>query len=705
MTNRRFRTLLMLVGVLVIGAVSIGFAVGGQQAASAEALLGRAQHQQEVEGNVNAAIATYKQVIAHPKATRALVARALLLMGACYEQVGNADARRAYERIVKEFSDLGETASAAKGRLADLNAGTRTPSSGLTMRRIYDGPGLDWCNGLSSNIRYLSHPDWKSGNIAVADLTTGQVRRVTTNGTIDQSHGEFGECTIFSPDDKQIAFFWQAKDDAAELRTIGLDGSGLRTVYRDTERTYLQPLDWSADGRSVLVELSEKNGGRLIAAVSTSDGTLRVLKHGDSSNSAAQFSPDGRFIAYSTRASADSSKRDLFVMAADGSGDTDVSRHPADDYPLGWAPDGRTVFFASDRTGSYGVWSIGVESGRPQGSAVLVKADVGKLIPIRLLNGTLYYAVNSVMAEIYLATVDPATGKTLSPPTPLKPYFSGPDFAVDWSPDGKSLAYQSIRGGSGDPLSAPALVSIFTLETGQERQIRPSLDGLDANDGPRWSPDGRSLLVIARQGTPEHGVYKVAVDTGATTLLVKAPKDQVLLHAVWARDGRSVFYTIGNPTRIVRRDLATGRDTDLVSLQDTPAGVANITLSPDGQWLAFKAFGAAVKQVVVLSVIPADGGAAREVCCASGGATISSMSWAPDGRSLWFSKTIPPAAGQTGSPTTEAWRSTPDGRIVEKTDFTVTGKFSPDGHRAASTKSQWKSELWALENLVPRKNR
>lgn len=703
MTHRRFRTLLMLVGVLMIGAASIALAARGWQATSAEALLGRAQHQQEVEGNVNAAIATYKQVIAHPKATRALVARALLLMGACYEQLGDADARRAYERIVRDFSDLGDTASAAKARLADLSAGVRAPSSALAMRRVYDGPGLDWCNGLSSNARYLSHPAWSTGGIAVADLTTGAVRQLTTNTPIDSSLGAYSECSLFSPDDRQIVFFRGTRDGVGELRTVGFDGSGLRTAYRGAEAAYLRPLDWSTDGRSVVIELSEKNGGKVLGVVSMSDGALRVLKRGDGGISAAQFSPDGRFVVYSARISAGSTKQDISVIAADGSGDTALVRHPADDYVLGWTSDGTTVFFASDRTGSYGVWSLGVLNGQPAGAAVLVKADVGAMIPVRLLNGTLYYHVTSSLSDILVAPVDPVTGTLLSKAAPVKPYSSGPDFAADWSPDGKSLAYRSVRGGSGDPTTAPALVSILNLETGQERQIRPALEGLDFNDGPHWSPDGRSLLVIARQMTPEHGVYRVNVETGATTLLVKAPPDQVLLHAVWGRDGQSVFYTIGNPTRIVRRDLATGGDADLVSLPTIPAGIPRIALSPDGRSLAFTTREPGVK-LGTLNLIPADGGAARQIYRASEGEGINWLAWTPDGRYLFFRKMRPPAS-PNGPPRAEVWRATRDGLTVEKTESDATGAFSPDGRRIAFTFGQSKSELWALENLAPRKNR
>jgi Tol biopolymer transport system component len=691
-----WQTALMVVAV-VCGLLAVRPAA--RQGDRADVMLQAAMTRQLVNGKLDEAIALYKQVVASPGVSHATAAKALLQMGACYEQLGNAEARLAYERIVKDFSDVSDVVAAARSKLSDFTAGPRAPSSALAMRRIYDGPGLDWCNGLSSDARYLSHADWNTSNIAVADLTTGQVRRVTTHVT-----GEYGECSIFSPDDKEIAFFWKAKDGAAELRTIGLDGSRLRVLYRNTEGTYpyLQPLDWSPDGRWILVVLS-----RQTLAISTSDGTSRVLKV-NGGISAASFSPDGRYIAYSGSTSAESTKRDLSVMAADGSGDTALIRHPADDYLLGWAADGKTVFFASDRTGSYGVWSIGVLNGQPQGVPVLLKPDLGAIIPVRLLNTTLYYATRSSISDIYAASIDPATGRQQSPAALVKPYSTGSDFAADWSPDGKSLAYRSIRSGAGDPLSAPALVSILTLDTGQERQIRPALEGLDFNDGPHWSPDGRSLLVIAMQMTPERGVYRVDAETGATTPLVKAPRDQWLLHAVWGRDGRSVFYVQGSPTRIIRRDLATGRDVDLVSLAN-PVGLPGIALSPDGRWLAFTAWEAATSPIWTLSLVPADGGNVRGIYRAAAHEEIGSIVWTPDGRYLLFRKRISSAPGQNAPTETEFWRASPDGRVVEKTDLDLNGNwfaFSPDGRRLSFTVGQSKSELWALENLgAPRKSR
>lgn len=323
------------------------------------------------------------------------------------------------------------------------------------MRRIYEGPGLDWCNGLSSDIRYLSHPDWRTGNIAIADLRTGSLRPVTTTGSISlvaAQTGEFGECTVFSPDDRQIAYYWRAGDGASELRTIGVDGSRLRVLYRaalDTGPGYLQPVDWSADGQRILTLLSLKNGSGQIASISVTSGAVQVLKNLDGSGATARFSPDGRYLAYSMRTSAESTRGDVFVIASDGTRDTVVVRHPADDALLGWAADGGSIFFASDRTGSYGVWQLDVETGAPRGAPVLVKPDLGAMTPIRLLNGTLYYAVSSQMSDVYIASMDPESGKALSAPMPARADFSGSIAKPDWSPDGTSLAYLSLWAGTG----------------------------------------------------------------------------------------------------------------------------------------------------------------------------------------------------------------------------------------------------------------
>ena len=81
-------------------------AVGQSQATRpAEVQLKAALHKEQVEGDLKGAIEQYKKIAAQPGAGRATVATALLRMGQCYEKLGNAEARTAYERLVRDFAD------------------------------------------------------------------------------------------------------------------------------------------------------------------------------------------------------------------------------------------------------------------------------------------------------------------------------------------------------------------------------------------------------------------------------------------------------------------------------------------------------------------------------------------------------------------------------------------------------------------------
>ncbi|MBK5290113.1 MAG: PD40 domain-containing protein [Acidobacteriia bacterium] len=86
------------------------------------------------------------------------------------------------------------------------------------------------------------------------------------------------------------------------------------------------------------------------------------------------FSPDGRYIAYDFPPKEDAPERDIFVLAADGSRETLLIQHPADDRLLGWTADGTHILFSSDRTGTPSAWLIKVSADRPNGQPVLVTA-------------------------------------------------------------------------------------------------------------------------------------------------------------------------------------------------------------------------------------------------------------------------------------------------------------------------------------------
>jgi Tol biopolymer transport system component len=76
-----------------------------------------------------------------------------------------------------------------------------------------------------------------------------------------------------------------------------------------------------------------------------------------------QWSPDGQRIAFvSTSASGD---RDIYVISPDGSGLTDLTHSPGNDYDPAWSPDGKRIAFVSTRDGDKEVYVANADGSDP----------------------------------------------------------------------------------------------------------------------------------------------------------------------------------------------------------------------------------------------------------------------------------------------------------------------------------------------------
>ncbi|HKU14665.1 MAG TPA: amidohydrolase family protein [Steroidobacteraceae bacterium] len=171
------------------------------------------------------------------------------------------------------------------------------------------------------------------------------------------------------------------------------------------------------------------------------------------------------------------------------------------------------------------------------------------------------------------------------------------DMQPRYSPDGKSIAFTSDRGG-GDNLW------IMDANGGAARQI--SKESFRLLNNPAWHPNGR--YIVGRKhfttrrslGTGELWLYNL--DGGEGVQLVKRPNDEFqkeLGEPEFSPDGKYLYYsqnvTPGNTFEyaqdvnravfsIRRYEVATGETDDAVS---EPGGGVRPTPSPDGRWLAF----------------------------------------------------------------------------------------------------------------------
>jgi Tol biopolymer transport system component len=680
-----------------------------------EVLFQRAVQLETIEGDLNAAIDLYRQVVENNGNHRSLAAKALLRLGGCYEKQGKEEARKTYQELISNYSDQQVEVKLARSRLAALTSET-AKDSGIMTRQVWSGPEVEFSGRPSPDGRYLSYSH-STGNLAIRELATGETQRITTDASKWTAEG-WGGNSLFSPDGRQVVYEWGQWD--SWLRLSSLDGSETRVLLPVKHNWWIVPCDWSSDGRYVLIHYYPADGRRFsqIATIAVADGSLRVVKTLDPGQPRDSrnmwFSPDGQYIVYDVLPPGAQNNRDLAIVSVDGSLESSLVENPADDYVLGWSPDGRSVVFASNRSGAYSIWAIPVSKGQPDGESRLLKRDVGPIRPLGFTHdGTLFYAQVGSMTgydlDVYGVNIDLDQGN-MGETRLIVQSHRGLNSFPDWSPDGRYLAYVSGR-----PDSKSYVISIRDEKTGEEREIHPELIEL-ARFEIRWSPDGRSFLATGQDREQRDGLFLVDAQTGK----VKSPLlrgEQVtgaFFDAQWMPDGRRIVYATNRRrpeviSRIVVLDPETGSEQEILRMTDLRL-IGFLALSPDGSRLAFTAHrltggtdGGAIASVALM-VIPASGGEMRELFQSKFPEIFSSLVWSRDSRSILFMRanvSVPeieqgtvwqiPAAG--GEPR----------RLGVVPGLVTRGRLSlhPDGRRIVYTRGERRFEIWAMENLLP----
>ena len=663
-------------------AIVIGCALatlGAQQ--SLRELFERARMLEESNQDLARAIALYVQVAdAAASGSRDLAATARLRAGLLQERLGqHEDARRSFRTVIDKHAESHQAVVRARARL-DAIDGTGAKSSTAFATRRVQADSFDISGSVSRDGRYLTLTDWETGDIAVRDLASGASRRLTNKGSWTDSPA-FGEFTLIAPDNGHIVYAWCDKP-GCELRIVAREGGAPRVLYRNPDVEYAQPCDWSPDGSQILAVLTRGDRSNQIALVSAATGSVRVLKTlswGGPPWKMA-FSPDGRYIAYEFPPVTGSLKRDLFLLAVDGSREQPLVQHPANEFLLGWFPDGRHMFFASDRLGTNGAWAIGVVDGKPQGEPRLVKPAIGKIFGMGFTRQRDYYYAQSMgVRDVFVAALD-ADGLASGGAQPL-PGPEGGRLSGAWSPDGERIAFLTqtpeVKGDTG------RVVSIRDMKSGAVRDI-----ALQMNYASNifWFPDARALLIQGRDARGRGGVFRLDLSTDAIEPLV-FDVDRV---GGISRDGRSLFYQSALSPGVVEHDLVTGAKRVVVA-----GSASGIELSWNRQWLAVRT-GAPSPELQVVAV--ADG-------------TRRTLLKLEPTDALGLGRAFAWSRGDTHVLFTrgrELWRAAIEGGTpnrIGSVSFPLEGgtrlSLHPDGNRLAVSggTSQW--ELWVMENLQP----
>jgi Tol biopolymer transport system component len=683
--------------------------------------LQRAIQQETVTGNLKAAIDEYRKIVAHAGSDRAVAAKALVHMAECYRKEGDAQAQKLYEQVVREYGDQKEAVAIARAELGDADRLGR--HTGIAIRQVWTAPaGGDIYSPVSPDGRFIPYVNWKEyGNLFLHDLTTGAERRLTNTANDGKAGvpGEYAEGSAFSRDGKQLAYAWNGKH-GYEVRVIGLQSTGIaepRRLFENEDVEYTSPDDWSPDGKWLAVQLHRKDRTTQIALIALQDGSLRVLKSVDWRGATRLiFSPDSKNLAFDLPASDTAEQRDIFTLTIDGSRETAVVAHPGEDVLMGWSPEGKRLLFTSDRGGSMDLWSLAITDGKPAGAPELLRRDIGQHDSLGMTtSGALYYSVNHSgdSSEIQVAAFDFNAGKFLSAPVaPIQTYV-GTNRSPDWSPDGKYLAYASVRG-SGSAASRHFVLGIRSVETGKTRELAPS-PGFFILDSLKWAPDGRSLFIAGQDAKGRDGIFRVDAQSGQSEVVVPGAGLNGVFVAC-SPDGRKLYYrshASGAPqAAVVERDLASGTERELIR----KTFVGAFRLSPDGRYIVANISDPSAKYAAAVAV-PVSGGEPRELMridetryiTGFSGQLVAAAGWAPDSRSVLIAKYSPAGDGKRGKPESW-WLVSVDGqsRKLELNPNTTRSfqqmHLHPDGRQVAlsgGAGSQKPYEVWVLENFLP----
>lgn len=340
--------------------------------------------------------------------------------------------------------------------------------------------------------------------IAALDMRTREIARVLEGGTsaryvssrLVYASGSTLRAVAFDPVARRTT------SDPATMPDVAVAGSPDNGAA-----------DYAVSDSGALVFLAPAGGAQLTPVWIDREGNEEPLAVPPRVYQYPRVSPDGTRVVFDMY---ESGSRDAWTLSLDRLTLSQLTDGPTEDVLPVWAPDGRRVYFASNRTGNFEIYSQAADGAT---AARVEYAGPGTQITGSFVpdgSGLLVYEDFSDTKLLRLGQ-----------PERLEPVLASPDFdqrVAVVSPDGRLIAYESDESG------AQFEVFVRPYPNVDERREKVSLDG---GRYPVWGPPGSNEL------------HYLAQDGGMMAVTVTADPELALGRPVklfdWAppQDGRS----------------------------------------------------------------------------------------------------------------------------------------------------------------------
>jgi pimeloyl-ACP methyl ester carboxylesterase len=214
---------------------------------------------------------------------------------------------------------------------------------------------------------------------------------------------------------------------------------------------------------------------------------------------------------------------DVWVVNADGSGQprrltTAEGQAPA------WSPDGQQIAYSSSRDGNYEIWVENVDgTGTPRQITHTENTQDGWILntsPSWSVDGKIAYVstkdnLRTSQRDIYVANAD-GTGE----PTRLTNTPTSNNWAPEWSPDGKRIAFWRVQY---PETCGPCDREVYVMEAvdsdgdgnGENQTNLTNDPAVDYQ--PDWSPDGTQISFVSNREDGEYSLWTVPAPQPASS--------------------------------------------------------------------------------------------------------------------------------------------------------------------------------------------
>jgi eukaryotic-like serine/threonine-protein kinase len=383
-------------------------------------------------------------------------------------------------------------------RRTQRDVNSRTAAVRAEFSRVTSQPGVEWFPSLSPDgkwLVYAADSGVANRHIYLQSVNGQNPLDLTRDSTADDDQ------PAFSPDGELIAF--RSSRGGGGIFVMGRTGEAARRVTR----VGFNP-SWSPDGTQLAfstenVALFPQNpygrSGELWSVTVNTGETRRLL---DEDATLPSWSPHNRRIAFTRRLS-NGAQGGVWTIPVKGGTATPATRDPARDWNPVWSPDGKYLYFVSDRSGSMNLWRVPIDeaSGKTLAEPESITTPAAYLAHPSLSADGKRIAYSSVLitANIQQLSLDTSIAAKGDPAwvTSGSRLWSSPDP----SPDGEWVAFYSLAQPEGQ----------LHVSHPDGTGLRQVTNDVAIYRAPRWSPDGKWIVSISgRSGHLE--LWKVRPD-------------------------------------------------------------------------------------------------------------------------------------------------------------------------------------------------